>query len=125
MGPGGSQEAEFDLVASVPAGAYRLVCDSIVIHPIDVTFDLVWRRAGDDTLLATHTRRFERRSDGRLVAQPCEIDLEAPAIDFEPGDQLIWRYAGANSDTTVTMPWIPNGDGERTEGRIPNLTLPR
>jgi len=123
VGPGGSQEAEFELVADVPAGTYRLICDSIVIRAIDVTFDLVWRHAGGDTLLATHTRHFEPLPGGELRAQPCEVDLDAPAIDHAPGDQLIWRYSGANS--TTSMPWIPNGDGALTGGRIPNITLPR
>lgn len=123
MGPGGSQEAEFELVADVPAGTYRLICDAIVIRPIDVTFDLVWRHAGGDTLLATHTRHFEPLPNGVIGAQECEVELEAQAIDRAPGDQLIWRYSGANS--TTSMAWIPNGDGPLTGGRIPNITLPK
>lgn len=123
MGPGGSQEAGFSLEASVPAGTYHLVCDSIVIVQIDVTFDLIWRRGADDTVLATHAQTFMPLADGSFKAQPCEVDLEAPAIDFAPGDQFVFRYAGANS--TGTTAWIPNGDGALTNGRIPNITLPR
>ncbi len=123
MGPGGFQDAEFPLVASVPAGAYHLVCDSIVIRAVDVTFDLFLRRDGVDTTLATQTRHFDPLPNGQIAAQPCEVDLDAPAIDHRPGDQLVWRYTGAN--TTAIVAWIPNGDGPLADGNIPNLTLPR
>ena len=48
--------------------------------------------------------------------------MPAPAIDFAEGDQLVFRYTGAN--TTATQAYIPNGDGAITNGRIPNITLP-
>lgn len=124
MGPGGSQEAEFTLQASVPAGTYHFVCDAIVIRQIDVTFDFIWRRGSDDTVLATHSQTFSPLPDGSFKAQPCELDLDAPAIDFQPGDQFVFRYAGANS-TGSSMTWIPNGDGALADGRIPNITLPK
>lgn len=125
MGPGGSQEAEFGLKDSVPAGTYKLVCDGIIIREIDVTFDLVWRHANNtpDTLLATAMQHFEPLPAGAFTARACDIDLDAPAIDFAAGDQFIFRYTGAN--TTSNNGYIPNGDGALTEGRIPNITLPR
>ena len=43
MGAGGSQEAEWTLKASVPAGTYHFVLDSIIIRPVDVTFELLVR----------------------------------------------------------------------------------
>lgn len=123
MGPGGSQEAEWSLTADVPAGTYRLVCDAIIIRAIDVTFDLVWRHEGGDTMLATVDQHFEPAPGGALGAQACDLDLEAPAIDFTPGDQLIFRYSGANS--TSMNGFVPNGDGPTAGGRIPNIRLPQ
>lgn len=123
MGSGGSQEAEYALKASVPAGAYHVIYDGIVIRPVDVTFDLIWRRGANDTLLGTWTEHFEPLPGGAFDAQAYERDVDAPAITFEKGDQFIFRYSGMNS--TLTMAYIPNGDGAITDGRIPNITLPK
>lgn len=100
-----------------------MICDAIVIRPVDVTFDLIWRRGATDTVLATWSQHFDPLPDGTFQAQPYELDVTAPAIDYAPGDELVFRYAGANS--TVMMAFIPNGDGHITGGRIPNITLPR
>ncbi len=123
MGPGGSQEAEYSLKASVPAGTYHVICDAIIIRSIDVTFDLVWRRDGADTTLATWMQHFDPMPGGTFRAQPYELDVDAPAIDHAPGDQFIFRYSGANS--TSTNGFIPNGDGALADGRIPNIRLPQ
>ena len=123
MGSGGSQEAEYSLKADVAAGTYKLVCDGIIIRAVDVTFDLVLRRDGVDTTLATTMQHFEPLPEGMFTAQACDIDMDAPAITFEPGDQFIFRYTGANA--TSTNGYIPNGDGHLAEGRIPNITLPK
>ncbi|MBA3817540.1 MAG: hypothetical protein H0X17_01495 [Deltaproteobacteria bacterium] len=123
MGPGGSQEAEYTLKGSVPAGTYHVICDAIIIRAVDVTFDLVHRRGATDVTLATWMQHFEPIGGGTYTAQAYEYLAEAPALDFEPGDQLIFRYTGANS--TTMMAFIPNGDGAITGGRIPNITLPR
>ena len=122
MGAGGSQEAEFDLVAGVPAGTYHFVLDSIIIRSVDVTFDLVWRRGTTDTTLATWQKHFEPLP-GSFDAQPYEVDMTAPAITFQAGDQLVFRFTGAN--TSSAEAYIPNGDGALSEGRIPNITLPK
>lgn len=122
MGAGGSQEAEFSLVASVPAGTYHFVLDSIIIRSVDVTFDLVWRRGATDMPLATWQKHFDPLP-GSFDAQPYEVDMTAPAIDFAAGDQLVFRYSGAN--TSSAEAYIPNGDGTLSHGRIPNITLPK
>jgi hypothetical protein len=122
VGSGGSYEAEYGLKADVVAGQYKLVCDGIIIRSIDVTFDLVQRRGGVDTMLATATQHFDPLPDGVFTAQACDIDMDAPAIDFLAGDQFVFRYTGAN--TTSTNGYIPNGDGASADGRIPNITLP-
>jgi hypothetical protein len=123
VGPGGSQEAEFTLKASVPAGDYHVICDAIIIRSVDVTFDLVHRHAGTDTTLATWMQHFDPIPGGVFRAQAYELDVPAPAIDAASGDQFIFRYTGAN--TTSMMAFIPNGDGATAGGRIPNITLPR
>jgi hypothetical protein len=135
VGPVGSQEeAEFTLRADVPAGTYHVIFDAIIISSVDTTFTLIWRSAGGDTTLAEWTQHFEplRDQDGNpyFDAQPYEFDVDAPAIDIQPPaddatlpDQLVLRYAGANG--MISMAFIPNGDGERAKGRIPNITLPK
>lgn len=121
MGPGGSQDAPFDLRASVPAGTYHVQCDAIVLAPVDVTFTLIWRRGASDTTLAQWMQHFDPLPDG-YEAQAYEVDMPAIAIDFDSGDQLVFRYAGANTDNNQAF--IPNGDGRTTGGRIPAITLP-
>lgn len=124
MGTGGSREAAFDLVDSVPAGTYVLVADGIITAAVDVTFEIIWRRTDPptDTVLASWQQHFEPLPDGRYDAQPLELTARASAIDYQPGDQLVFRYTGVNA--TVAMAYIPNGDGARANGRIPYLTLP-
>jgi len=72
--------------------------------------------------LATWMQHWEPLPGGSFDAQPYELDVTAPAIDFEPGDELVFRYSGAN--TSSAMAFIPNGDGALANGRIPNITLP-
>lgn len=123
MGSGGSfLDAEFTLKADVPAGTYHVICDAIIIRPVDATFFLIHRRGDTDVELATWTQHFDPLPEG-FDAQPYELDVQAPAIDRQEGDQLVFRYQGAN--TTASMAFIPNGDGALANGRIPNITLPR
>lgn len=124
MGSGGSLDAEYRLKADVPAGAYHLVLDAIIIRAVDVQFDLLHRRAGDDDVqLATWTQHFEPLADGTYRAQAYELDVDCPAIDHETGDEFVFRYTGLGS--SVVMAFIPNGDGAVTGGRIPNITFPK
>jgi hypothetical protein len=122
VGAGGSHEAAYDLKAGVPAGVYHVVLDGIVIQPVDVRFALIWRRGNTDTSLATWQVHFDPLSAGDFDAQALELDEPAAAIDFHAGDQLVFRYSGANAPTDAA--YIPNGDGALKHGRIPNLTLP-
>jgi hypothetical protein len=122
VGPGGSQEAAYGLQASVAAGTYHLVLDCVITATVDVTFDLVHRRGSDDTTLATWNAHYAPIGAGNYDAQPFEYDEDAPAIDFKSGDQLVFRYTGAN--TVSNEAYIPNGDGQLTSGRIPSITLP-
>jgi hypothetical protein len=123
VGLGESLDARFDLRASVPAGNYRVVCDAIVLASVDATITLIWRRGATDTKLAEWTQHFEPIGGGQYRAQPCEHEMQAQAIDFVDGDQLVFRYAGASE--VNEMAWVPNGDGALLGGRIPHITLPQ
>ncbi|MGE0872950.1 MAG: hypothetical protein AB7P03_30645 [Kofleriaceae bacterium] len=124
MGPGGSQEeAEFTLRADIPAGTYHVIFDAIIIQAVDVTFTLLVRTPEGDTTLAEWSDHFEPLGNGRYDAQAYELDVTAPAADAGDGNQLILRYAGSNA--SIAMAFIPNGDGARLMGRIPNITLPK
>ena len=52
------------------------------------------------------------------------MTADGPAVDFQDGDQLIFAYAGENSGT-VNEAYIPDGDGDRQNGRIPYIDLPQ
>jgi hypothetical protein len=121
VGAGGSQEAAYFLHNSVHAGTYHFVLDAVILADVDVTFDLIWRSA-TDTTLASWTVHYPL-IPGNFDAQPFEYDMPAPAINFVMGDQLVFRYTGAN--TSSMEAYVPNGDGATTHGRIPNITLPR
>ena len=123
MGSGGSLDAEYDLKADVPAGTYHVIFDNIIIRSVDVVFELIHRRGDTDVQLATWMDHFEPLGGGVFRAQAYERDVEAPAIDYQPGDQLVLRYTGAGAE--VMMAFIPNGEGDRLGGRIPNITLPK
>lgn len=110
----------------MPAGEWRLVCDGVIIDPVDVTFEILWRHedGSEDTLLASWEQHFDPIGGGVFDAQPCELTAETDVrIDFEPGDQLIYRYSGEG--TEVPMAYIPASEGVNVAGRIPHIDLPR
>lgn len=123
MGSGGSQEAAYELKGPVKAGTYHLVIDAVIIKPIDVTFDLIWRHGLTDTTLATWQQHFDPLPGADYDAQPNEYDENCAAIDWQSGDQLVFRYSGANSQSAEA--YIPNGDGPHANGRIPYIVLPK
>jgi hypothetical protein len=123
VGSGGSQEAAYALKAAVKAGTYHLVVDAVIIKPVDVTFDLIWRRGTTDMSLATWQQHFDPLPGANYDAQPFEYDEDCPAIDYKSGDELVFRYAGSN--TTSAEAYIPNGDGPHANGRIPYIELPK
>jgi hypothetical protein len=124
VGAGGSQEAPYPLKGKLRAGTYHCVLDAIIVSSVDVTFDLIWRHAsGDpDTILAEWGDHYDPRGGGLFDAQPFEYDELCAAVDTQKGDQLVFRYA-ANAASQLDA-YIPNGDGARQHGRIPNITLP-
>jgi hypothetical protein len=123
VGAGGSQEAAYSLKASVPAGTWHFVLDSIIIYPVDVTFELLWRRGTTDTTLTSWQVHFDPLPGGSFHAQAYELDQTAQAIDFRAGDLLVFRYSAEN--TMAAEAYIPNGDGTLSNGRIPHIFLPK
>jgi len=125
VGAGRSQEAEYTLLDDVPAGRWRLVADGIIVFPVDVTFEIIHRQAaGGDVPIAMWQHHFDPLPMG-FEAQAYEVTADGPAIDQQPGDELIFRYTGTNTEPTQTMAYIPNGDGAEAGGRIPFIVLPR
>jgi hypothetical protein len=122
VGAGGSQDAPYTLVDKVPAGTYHLVLDAVIVASCDVTFDLIWRHAGNDTVLVEWIEHYDPRGGGNFDAQPFEYDEDAPAIDTLKGDQLVFRYT-ANAASPLGS-YVPNGDGPNSHGRIPSIALP-
>lgn len=125
MGSGGSQEAPYTLQASIPAGTTHFIQDAVITASVDMTFDWIWRHADGsaDTVLAEWTAHYDPLPGGSFDAQALEYDEDCAAVDQEPGDQIVWRYTGANTDSSEA--YIPNGDGSLSNGRIPNMTLPK
>jgi hypothetical protein len=126
VGAGRSQEAEYTLLDDLPAGEWRLVADGIIVFPVDTTFEILYRPAagGDDVVIGTWDRHWDPLPVG-YTAQAYEVTTDGPFIDQQPGDQLVFRYTGTNTQPTQTMAYIPNGDGEEAGGRIPYIVLPR
>ena len=125
LGPGGSLEAAYLLTGPIKAGSWHLVGDGIVLDPVDITFDVLWRDAGGDHPVVSFTHHFDPPSAG-FNAVLYEADAAGVAAKAKSNDQLVLRMTAApGSYPPDTMLWIPNGDAEQTHGRDPSLTLPR
>jgi hypothetical protein len=92
----------------------------------DVRYDFIWRRAGIDSVLVTFAHHFDP-IPGSASATLFDADADGPAADAAAGDSLVWRWsviAGATPDAAGQYVIIPNGDGTRSNGRFPSITLP-
>jgi hypothetical protein len=111
----------------VPAGTWTLVGDGVITSSVDVDFEILWRRDGvDDVEIVSWSHHFDPKPpnpEPDFSATAYEVTGEGPAIDFEPGDQLVLRYTGTG--TTVAMAYVPNGEGADTGGRHPYIDLPQ
>jgi len=122
VGAGSSLEAAYTLAGPIDAGTWRLIADGIVLDPVDVTFEILWRSEAGDRTLASWEHHFEPLPGGEFEAQPFEREAEVERVDAEAGDQLVFRYTGTGSD--LEMAYVPNGDGELKGGRFPYIDLP-
>jgi hypothetical protein len=112
------------LLGDIPAGTWRLVADGIIVYPVDVHFELIYRSAGTDTLIGEWNQHFDPRPQG-FDAQAYEVTVDAAALVWTAGDQLVFRYTGTGTGPNQPMAYIPNGDGVIANGRIPYIDLPR
>lgn len=123
MGAGSSLEAAFSLRGPIAAGTWRLVGDGIILEPVDVTFEIIWRHGGADDVLATFEHHFDPLPNSAYVAQAFEDTAEVDAVDASSGDLLVLRYSGQSA--SLQMAYIPDGEGDHAGGRIPFIELPR
>jgi hypothetical protein len=122
MGVGDSQiEAAFTLRGPLAAGSWHLVGDGAVLASVDIQYDVIWRRGGSDTTLATFTHHFDPHPSG-FDAVPFEGTTNGPAAAAQAGDKLVLRFTA--SETTEAVAFIPNGDGANANGRIPFVDPP-
>jgi len=123
VGAGRSQEAAYGLKADVPAGTYHFVLDSIILSPVDIRYELIHRRGIDDTLLVMWEKHWDPMDPNLFEAQAYDVEQVAPAVSFETGDKLVFRYTALTGATNDS--YVPNGDGKNSNGRIPHITLPK
>ncbi len=122
MGAGSSQEAAFTLLDDLPSGTWKLVGDGVILQAVDVTFEVFVERGDRELPVVSWQQHFEPLADG-FDAVPYEATAQGPAVSMQKGDRLVFRYSGQSA--TSRNAYVPNGDGFRQNGRIPNLTLPR
>jgi hypothetical protein len=113
------------LSAPIDAGTWRLVGDGENLsQEVEVRFDIVWRVSSGgkstDTILATTTHVFMPPPAGANVsASAFAAQLDGIAAPAKKGDELVYRFTVLSGAY-----YVPNGDGSRTGGAIPGLTLP-
>jgi len=124
VGAGSSLEAAFALREPIAAGALRLAFDGIVIEPVDVSIEILWRHAdgSGDTQLASFERHFDPLAGSVYRAQTWDETAMVDAVPAQGGDALVLRYTGESA--SLPAAFIPNGDGSSTGGRIPFIELP-
>ena len=103
---------------------WHLVGDGIITESVDVHFEVLLRRAGQaDMDIATWDHHFDPLPNGMFTAEPLDADAAGTAVDFQAGDQLVFKYTGQSA--TLANAYVPDGDGANKEGRDPNITLPQ
>ena len=124
MGVGDSLEARYPLPGgAIPAGTWHLVGDGIVFASADITYQVIWRHDGSDSVLVEWTHHFDPPGSG-FGAIPFEADGAGIAADTRAGDLLVLRFSASGAGTPGRMAFIPNGDGAGAGGRIPSIKLP-
>ncbi len=130
MGVGDPLEAAFTLAGPVKAGEWDLIGDGIVLvnGGVDIRFDVIWRQksgVGDQTLVSFQNHFAELPAGpGQFNAVQFEATGAGVAAEAVAGDLLVLRFTAMNAPQGA-MAFIPNGDGVKTMGRIPVVTLPR
>ena len=94
-----------------------------MFDPVDMTFTLLWRDGAGDHPIATWMHHFDPPASG-FDAVPYEEDQPGVAAPAQKGDLLVLRFSAQSTSTGANL-FVPNGDGSNSNGRIPNLTLPK
>jgi hypothetical protein len=121
VGVGDPLEAAITLDGPLRAGTWHFVGDGLILADVEMTFDVIWRGAGGDTVIVSFAHHFTQVSASS--AEKFEADAAGIAAAARSGDELVLRMTATKSTTTHTA-YIPNADGSLTHGRIPSLTLP-
>jgi hypothetical protein len=109
VGIGDPLEAEFELLAPIPAGSWTFVGDGIIIEPVDVLFEIIWRSdAGDDVIWSLPTH-FDPQGNGNFDAVPFEQTAELAAVPAAGQDQLVLRYSAMNATIGSGFAWRRGG----------------
>lgn len=87
-----------------------------------VDFEILHRRAGGDLPIVTWQEQLTPGEDVS-EAQALELTAQGAAVDWQEGDQLVFRYTGASE--SLPMAYVPNGEAANTGGRNPFIDLPR
>ena len=90
---------------------------------MDVHFEVLLRRTGAaDADIVTWDAHFEPLAGNSFDAQSLDADADGIAIDYQPGDQLVFKYTGTSAK--LKNAYVPDGDGGKKNGRNPYITLP-
>jgi hypothetical protein len=127
VGAGGSLEAAFHLLGPIKAGNWHLVGDGVTFDPCVVTFAVLWRTSdGKDHPIVSFMHSFAASGppmNGYAPAIAYEADATGAAVPAQAGDELVLRFTATGNASDANL-YIPNGDGNKAQGRIPSLTLP-
>jgi hypothetical protein len=111
------------LAGPIAAGNWHLIGDGIAFQSTDVQFDVLWRH-GTDTPIVSWTHHFD--PPAQIAAVKFDADATGAAVPAEKGDELVLRWSVPGPDGGAgALAFQPNGDGSRSNGRIPSLILPR
>lgn len=105
-----------------PAGRWHFVLDGVVVHSSDMLFEMVHRRGATDDVITSVTEHLDPKPGSDFTATILSADADGAAVDYQPGDLLVFRYTVMNPAAATC--WTPNGDGSKNGGAIPNITPP-
>ena len=61
-------------------------------------FEVIHRRGGaPDADVCTWDHHFDPALDGTFPAQALDLDASCTAVDFQSGDQIVFKYSGQST----------------------------
>jgi hypothetical protein len=123
VGVGDPLEATYPLVGPIHGGNWHLVGDGVILSPVDMQFDVLWRTSTGDQPIVRFSHHFDPPTGAQAYdAVPLDADATGAAFAATSGDLLVLRMTAVQASPGPA--YIPNADGPHTSGRIPSLTLP-